>query len=400
MLAYQGSRQLAISSVERQTLDLREKIATARAASGGGGISLTGEPGPDDKQPLDWKKLGGQLASLQFGDGGDDRFFPPFDRRLKAMTTRELLAALEEIKGLELSTNARAALENALFQTLAGKDPELALNHFSDQLGELGKGAGWALSNAFGTWLKKEPGAATAWFDRQIAAGKFESKSLEGESKGRIVFEGIVVSGLFASDPEAAGRRLGALPENQRAKVLQNIDSGENELGFVKLVRAYLPEEDRTGAFDQLASGTLRDKGFPGVTGLFDRIEASPAERAAVAIPIASRNFRGSFSQTGDAREAVDAMRKWLETEAPGSRDALTGNALAWAPSQGNSKFGFAEAAALASEYHEGSGNDEVLEAFLSKSNDPSPANRESTLTLIGKIHDPVLREKFLSKLK
>ena len=400
VLVYQGSRQLTIVSVERQTLDLRKKIAAARARSGGGGVSLTGELAADDKQPLDWKKLGGQLEKWQWGGGGDDRFYQPFVRRLEAMTTRELLAALDEINDLELSKNARASLESSLVNALTGKDPELALNHFSDRLGDLGNGAGQALPSAFGQWLQKKPGDARVWLDRQIAAGKFESKSLDGRSRGRIVFEGILVSALFSSDSEAAGRRLVALPENQRAETLQYVASGQNEKAFAQLVRAYLPEEDRTGAFDRMASGWLRDKGFQGVTALFDRIEATPAERAAVAIPTASRNFRWSFSENGEAREAVDAMRQWLQTEAPGTCDTLTGNALALAPSQGNSKFGFAEAAVLALEYHEGSGNDEVLAAFLSKGNATSPANREVTLTLIGKIHDPALREKILSKLK
>lgn len=400
MLAYQGSRQLAISSVERQTLDLRKQIASARAGSGSGGASLTGERAPDDKQPLDWKKLGEQLEKWQYGGDGDDRFHQPFFRRLQAMTTSELLAALAEIKDLELSKNARASLENSLGFTLVTKDPELALNHFSDRLGELGYGAGQSLPGAFGTWLKKQPGAATAWFDQQIAAGKFESKALDGLSTGRIMFESILISELIVSDSEAAGRRLDALPEDQRAATLRMDSEQQDAKTFAKFIRDHLSEGEKNQAFEQMAARASDDKELGEVSAFFDRIDATPAERSAVALGTASRSVQVSVSRKGEARDAIDAMRKWLETEVPGTRDTLTGNALALAPSQGNSKFGFPEAAALALEYHEGSGNDEVLAAFLSKGHATSPANREVTLSLIEKIRDPALREQILSKLK
>jgi hypothetical protein len=41
------------------------------------------------------------------------------------------------------------------------------------------------LTDALDDWTKKDSAAATAWFDEQIKAGKFESITLDGKSSGR-----------------------------------------------------------------------------------------------------------------------------------------------------------------------------------------------------------------------
>ena len=72
-------------------------------------------------------------------------------------------------------------------------------------------------------WAKKDPAAAIAWFDQQIAAGKFDSKSLDGKSQSRNpVRRCFDLHILLGSDPEAAALRLGAMPEDQRDEVCPN----------------------------------------------------------------------------------------------------------------------------------------------------------------------------------
>jgi hypothetical protein len=75
----------------------------------------------------------------------------------------------------------------------------------------------------------------------------------------------------------------------------------------------------------------------------------------------------------------------------------MTGEALAEA-SQDSEEFGFAQASKLALEYHQSSGNDEVLIAFLESY--AARSNLEEALPLAEKISDPQKREEILEQLK
>ena len=332
---------------------------------------------------------------------GDMRAMMKFQRRLQTMTQQEIVAALDEIAALDLPEQPRRMLEQMLIGSLVQKDPEFALTRYIDRLPDTRGGMGWQLSNAMQEWAKKDPAKATAWFDTQIAAGRFDSKSLDGKSQTRGQFEGNLISTLLASDPDAAARRLGAMPEDQRGEVLGQYSSQplkeENQLAFAKMVRDQVPEKDQAKALADQASRLVGDDGYAKVTGFMDRIAATPAERTACVEQAAESRIQSISYQKKVTREDLDTMREWTKTQAPDSTDKITGEALAGLLQNGR-KMNFGEASELAVHYRETSGNDDVLTSFLDSW--PARKNKDQARVLAEKISDDKRREEILTKLK
>ena len=126
--------------------------------------------------------------------------------------------------------------------------------------------------------------SAKVKLDKQIAAGKFESRSLDGRSEMRTMFEAGVLENLISSDLEAAGRRLLALPEDQRREVLEQLSF--SELGpdarrdYATLVRQLVPSDERPGSFANIATQLVEDGGYQKVSAFLDAVEATAEERA------------------------------------------------------------------------------------------------------------------------
>jgi hypothetical protein len=401
-----GSQRQTISTLEQETLVLRKRL-DARLAAGDAG-STPGKPAPPakaakDKEPIDWKKLAGELEGMNRGGGaGDMRAMMKLQKRLMSMDRDELAAALQEIGALDLPPESRSMLEGMLLGPLVQKDPEFALTTFADRLNtDPGGSMTWQLSNAMREWTKKDPAAATAWFDRQIAAGTFESKSLDGKSRGRMQFESTLIETLISSDPSAASARLAALPADQRSEVLTSYSGSvikdEDQAAFADLVRSQIPEKDQAKTLAQRASQLAWGDGYDKVTAYMDRIKASPAERAAVAEQTAETKIQMLSQNQKITRETIDSLREWTTAQAPAATDSATGKALANATRNGK-KMDYAEAADLAVQYHATSGNDDVLVKFLDGSDLRN--NKEKAGELAALISDEKRRDRILKKLK
>lgn len=403
--AWIASQRQAISTFENESTMLEKHIAAARSASAAD--PARGKPaGPAKaakaKEPLDWKKIAGQFAEMQQSGGmGDMRTMIRLQQRLQSMSKEELVAALDEIAALDLPAESRAMLEQMLIGPLVTKDPEFALTRYIDRLHDGSGTMAWRLSNAMQEWAEKAPASATAWFDQQIEAGKFDSKSLDGKSRSHNQFEGALINVLLVSDPDAASRRLGALPEDQRAEVLGQYSfqqlKEENQLAFATLVRGQVPEKDQAKTLADQASRLVDDDGYAKVTGFLERIAATPAERTACVEQAAESRIQSISYQKKITREDLDAMREWTQSQAPDSTDSITGKALANSLRNGR-KMDFSEASELALHYHEASGNDDVLSSFLDGSS--SRQNKEQARVLAAKITDATRREEILKKLQ
>lgn len=90
-------------------------------------------------------------------------------------------------------------------------------------------------------------------------------------------------------------------------------------------------------------------------------------------------------------------MREWTASQVPGTTDKLTGMVIGTTLSA-KEKLNFPEAAALATQYHTASGNDEVLIGFLT-SCDLKQQPSSEVRALIAKISDAKQRDAFLSRL-
>jgi hypothetical protein len=292
-------------------------------------------------------------------------------------------------------------LEQMLIGPLAEKDSELVLTRFIDRLQESDGAMSWQLANAMQQWVKKDPASATAWFDQQIAAGKFESKSLDGKSQTRLQFESSLINILLSSNPDAAGRRLAGLPEDQRDEALTQFSfqqlKEEDQLAFAQLVRSHIPDKDQAKVLAQHVSRMARGEGYAKITEFLDHIDATPAERAVCVEEAANQKVDTITQKNKINREDIDSLRDWATLQSPGTADTVIGVILDRSTDT-HMKLSFSEAADLAVQYNASSGTDDVLVGFLSERS--ALLNKEQARVLAVKISDPKRREEILKNLK
>lgn len=401
----------SVSKEEERKRELGGKIERAKQGQAAAGERAGGRPvrsggvrtgGGGADAPLDWQALSDRLLEMQDDMGmGDMRDMIQLRNRLEKMTGAELLAAMDEVATTGLDPEAVGLLEEMLVEPLIEKDPELALKSFEDRIGNGEDGVGWQLSGAFEAWAVKNPSAASAWFDRLIADGKFESKTLDGVSESRLEFEAAMVGVLLAENPEAAAVRIAALPEDQRRDALEQIFFSDlNDVArtaYAELVRGLVPEDERAGSFSSAVSELVSDAGYQGVEAFLDKIGATPDERSVSAREAGNTRILEIADERPVTGEDVDAMRAWVERQAPGTSDRVTGEALGDAAQDGG-EFDFEDASQLALKYHRSSGNDDVLVAFLDSF--AARSNLEQAIELAAEIQDVARREVILKELE
>ena len=401
-----GNERHLISSLEKESVALKAHLVSRSSDSGPelSSVNPKSSGKTTKKEPLDWKKIAAQMREARdSNDGmGDMRAMIRHQQRIQEMSRDELVSALDEVAALDLGDDARQHLEQMLIGPLIQKEPEFALNRYIDRLADPHGIMGWQLSNGMKEWMKKEPERAVGWFDQQIAAGKFDSKSLDGKSQSRMQFEGAVISTLLTTDTAAAAARLKLLSEDQRADVLRNNTGNgvqeKDQLAFANLVREQLPEKDQAQTLAQQASQRgWGSEGYTEVTEYMDRIEATPAERAVCVEQVAESKIQQISQNKKIAREDIESLRDWATTQSPATLDKVTGAALVTAI-QANQKMEFSEAAELATQYQQASGNDEVIIHFLSSGS--AYDHKEEAIALAAKITDPKQREEVLSCFK
>ena len=398
-----SSQRRTISFLEEETTVLRKQMAASHSSAkreNPSGRPPAPAKSAKDKQHIDLKQMASQMDEILRGGGrGDMRAMMRFQKQLMTMSRDELAAALVEIGAMDLPAS-KAMLEGMLIGPLVQKDPQFALAAFADRLND--DEMSWQLANALGEWAKKDIGAATVWMDQQVAGGKFESKSLDGKNGGRMQFESTLIATLLGSDSAAASARLGALPADQRAEVVSNYPMNsvkeEDQLAWADMIRTQVPEKAQSQTLAQTASRLAGDEdGYEKVSSYLERIKATPEERTASVQRTADTRIQVLSRNSKITRDTIDAMREWAASEAPGSAYSVTGRTLARA-TQMNGQLEFTDAAELAVQYHDASGNDEVLIGFLEKS--PSERNKETARELAAKITDENRRNEFLQRFK
>lgn len=401
----------SISALEDATAALQKHITAARSSGldndPSNSKSTAATQVTKNKKPIKWKKIGAQLAEMDRSDGkGDLRAVILFKQRLQVMSEAELIAALDEVATLDLPADALASLEQTLFEALMVKDPECALTRFIDRTHHISGGIPLALAkiqftHTFKDWVTKDPAKAAAWFDQKIAAGKFDGTSLDGESQLRDKFEATLFGALLGTAPDGASQRLGGIPADQRAQFLRrNSDWKLNEQtfqAFATLIRKQVPEKQQLGLFMQQASLMGRRESYAEVTAFMDGIAATPAERVACVEIATKSKIRSIANGRKITRDDLDTLREWTTRQAPDTTGPITGQVLAHAMQEGH-KLNYAAASELALHYHQASGSDDVLVAFLEGVS--SLEKTEQARALAVRITDAKRREEILKKLQ
>lgn len=399
-----GAQRQKISRLEQETVVLKKHIAAERSEIE---IRQAAEPTRPTKPEvakdgIDWLEIASVFGEMHQGGGmGDMRKMMAFQSELQKMDKHELLAALDEIKALELGEDERMMLEAMLIGPLALKDPELLLNRFSDHLQDEHSAINWQLASALGEWAKKDQTAAIAWFDQAIADGTFDSKSLDGKSRMRTHFEANLISELVTTDPAAAQKRISALPADQRKDALSGygfqVRNPKDQSAHADLVRANLSAEETYEVFGQQASMMAMMGGFERVDAYLDGIEAKGEERIKTAEKAAMSKITSSIHRSKVTEESFESMRAWLGTHAPESVERVTGQSLSEITMRGGN-IKFSQAAEMVMKYHAQGGGDELLLGFLDGIH--YTTEKAEARKIAEKISDPQMREQALENLK
>lgn len=393
--------------VEEQITQLRVAIAQAREAADEAGAdgSIAANEDPTAKK-IDWKETGEALAKMRTNGGTPDmRVFIKLQEQILSMDKDEMVAAFEEIGSLELSAQARQMLEGTMLTILAQKDPQLALELRIERM-DSESGYDWVVISAIQKWAEKDPVAAAAWIDKQAAAGKLESKQLDGKESPRVQLEAQLIQKLLEKNPAMVQQRLDALPEEQRMEVVKKMSYGElsvdSAVAYAGLVKKNLPEDERAELLAQRAGYLATGKGYDEVASYLTQIDATPEERGAcVASAVSSKMFQ-EYQKTIPTREDFDAMRQWAATQAPEAVDMATGKALEQCVNYGaemkQRDERYVELAKIAEQYHDEGAGDEILLPLFGSYHVRN--NKEVARGLAGKIRNEENRNRILKSLE
>ncbi len=387
-----GMRREVLAGLEKDGRAMNSSLSTAArtgvAEGAGSRRSMTFGVSHDPKTLL--ARASGFL--LHGGMREAERFFATVPKE-------NILAAMDEIS--QVKPENRASVEEVLAMVLIRADSAFALEHLIARTADRRQGMTSHLYSALKKWAEEDPQTATAWFDLQMENGTFASKRLDGQSEKRTIFQSALIGGLFAANPELGAARLSALPESLRITFVYDYanesNNAVNREAFTRAVRGLLPPPAARELLKRQCSLIASSDGLSEVSDFLTRLGSTPEERAACfAEAAASRGLHRASNLAKITTKDVDDLRKWVETESPQAVDRITGAALGQIADTPTSNF--SDLADLAVAYHESSGNDDVLCAFLeSWSARQHPAEAS---VLAEKISDEKRRAKILQNLK
>jgi hypothetical protein len=417
--AWLANLRVAKSTVKQDNALLREKIANSRNSS----ISQNERARVREKREIqpsedeinlaaewvntsrDWKKL-----LLFVNDDVENSFSAEAWARLEnlalEMSGEELTTAYTEMADISILTRIRDRVEWLMLRELEKKDPAFAFGQYIAKYqteGVVPQGVA-----RFNEWIARDPAAATAWYDSQLAAGTFD-KSLDGKSPALLPFEGALISSLLATDPASAEQRLNAVPPDQRGEMIsQYIKSvaEKDHNAFADLLRRTMPVEQYMGLIKSkvMPFNYLNDP--VAIQKNLDRIAATPDERSTLMATEAGIIMDLAAARPRDpTRETFDEFRKWAQAVDPTSADLATGAGFAKYLERSSNEYpniaeeqDFVEK--LAIEYHDSGAGDAILIPLIEGSGTGKISfPKDKARVLATKISDPILREELLQKL-
>jgi hypothetical protein len=335
---------------------------------------------------IDWKPLfARQVVLMREAPTHQSR---AFREKLLKLSAAELIAGLDALATAGLSDSERSHFERTLAEVLGQREPQLVLERFAAWLDDKSGFLPQQLAATFRNWSARDPSAAAAWLDRQLAAGNFEPAHPDVPNLNHLRFEAGLIRILVDRDPVAAARRLAALPEDHRARVFDNESIFpmsirlESASALADLIRGQIPEPQRAATLATATASLVHQGGYPAVGDFLGKIEASSAERAAVV----SRALEGWLTRE-EMTSSVEETRAWIVAQAPDDAGRLTGEALAHL----SEWLDFSEMAEEALQIRQDSGRDDTLAAFLGSA--AARQHRPAARQLIDQIADPAKRE-------
>ena len=276
------------------------------------------------------------LAAFSETNGMPDmRAMLKIQTSLENMSPAEIQALVAEATTAKLTETQKGQICDQLLAALGKQDPKMALEE-GQKLTEAGLDRNlYQLRGVFEKWAGKDPAAATAWLDGQIAAGKLENTSLSDSNQKRVSYETGLIASHLSKDPALAEARLRQLSPEDRKAVLENSwnfpTNSEGQQGYVKLVRTGdLDADVQKNVLTNYAS-TLNRKGeLKDVTEFLQTSKASPEETTRIVETCASDRLREKIAKDTKniTAEKTADWRNWVMQSDPEHAGSIIGKSL------------------------------------------------------------------------
>ncbi len=251
---------------------------------------------------------------------------------LAEMSPEELVAAMDEIKALDLPAEERASLLRDVISALAEEAPALVLENLVAEIREDPQALAHPLEVAFAGWLEQDPAAAVAWLDRHIAEGDFESRRLDGRHNLRFAFEAHVAAVELENDAGSAASRLAGIHAGQRLDFLRKVGGiigPAAAVAYAALVRDHHPESEHHAALSLPVGNLVKHGGLDALDRYLaaaGRTQDLRDDLIAAAAEAKFDRFRGvTLPSAAEAREFLD----WAGNAGASDPARLLGRVLA-----------------------------------------------------------------------
>lgn len=370
-----------LTELEEKTRIVKERIQLLQSSSfapgpagmAAGGAATTEKADeftlPDGS--LNWQAIADLMAKSEGrqGLGTDMKTMMKLQRRFMLMTEEEIEDGLAKIQTLDLSDSAKNQMSQSLYQLLGEKNPEKALELIGDAVTSQDNPLRWVQQNAFNKLAKKDPAAAQAWLDQQVALGKLVSKALDPSDNPRLQLESVLLGKLSETDLAGVKSRLASFGPEERMRILSDNHhwraNGKMPSSFLEVARESLDEEKATqiiaNAWSNHHGGNLAD-----VSKSLSEVPFSDAERDAIVKQAVSNSLQ-DYHEKADPK----ATYEWAREQAPEDAGRLLGEHMAKAVPLTSLEEKFGETVELAESFNDPSITNEFVRTYAMKLDSP-----------------------------
>lgn len=354
-----------------------------------------------DPESASWLAMGSELGRMSGSrrTKAEKAILLACRARIRAMSSEDVLAALEESDGPDFEGKTKTSLQNEFFHDLIEKDPGLLLGYYRRHF-EPGKPfSNGFLRKALASYAGRSPEEAIAWLDGVIAEGVFDNSGTARHSRAWLDCEQALVEGLMVGRIELAERRIEGVPEDARDDLAPNaLFLSEMPLATqaaqIHLWQKFLEKQQMREFLTYLSAEAVSKGGLENVTALLDQAKVTAQGRAAVASSVAGAELARVAKSREPGPQDVENIRRWAAAQGSRELGKITGQAITYLANR--EAFGADRAFELILSYHEKTKSDAMLAAFLEN---PLVWNdRERAQELASRIKDPKLHKKATRK--
>ena len=351
--------------------------------------------------PAGLAKLAAILLGAETGNPAAVRESLMLDGHWRTLDAATLEKMIADARASDLSEEDRERVEAKLLEVLVEKDPARAFaviesgfvgktpREIQQQFAER--------SGLFEKWILSDGPQALAWFDKQIGAGLFDSRSLAGTSSIRQDYESLIF--LKSRD----GSRIAALDPIDRLPTLQSWRfqslKPQEQAAFAQVARTSgLKPSEVAEVLKPFLNRAMESGDLAGADAFFKRVEPTPEE-----LPRLSEGAAGTamfaLGKKSDqlTGEEVPAIRTWLADKSP-QGDSYIGSMIGKGFSNG---WDAGQIYATIDRLQKDSPSDELIGSFLESASQGTKQklDHSTAAELANRISDPAKRAAALNAI-